>query len=347
MMNTKQIYVVGFGISNYRHLSNLSYAAKDARDIVEVFRCGSVSAKVKLFLNKKVTKQAILRELKWLANTAGPNDTAIIFFAGHGGRQSEQAADGAYFCPVEASLTNVKQTCISDKELTVSLSKIKSKRLVVFLDTCYSGGIGKLRSRSTGLDMALTSRDVGALIEGRGRMIMAASRPDEPAWEIEGLQNGLFTNYLLRGLRGDAAREDGTIWISELFGYVSRYVMQYGYQHPFQKAVGEDFVVIIQKTKISNSRLILQNTSLENKQRLLRLAMKRTYNLVEFSILCRDIGLSIEDLSGTTLEAQIMDLIDYCQRHGIYNQLIELIRKDRPLFTEFLRQIALNNQSPE
>jgi hypothetical protein len=332
-MQTRQIYALSIGISQYTHINKLERATDDALDMAEVLRGAASPAQVKLLVDADAKKPAILRELKWLAKSAGPRDTAIVYYSGHGGRQSTEAGAQAYFCPVETSATALKKTCIASAELSTALRAIKSERLVVLLDTCYSGGIGEPRHRSTGLNASLSSRDVSSLIEGCGRVIMAASRPDERAWNLEEMRNGLFTHYLLQGLQGKAVRADGTIWMSETFSYVSRGVRQHGCQHPYQKAIGEDFVLMVQHRTTSGPARTLSLEPSESNQRFLRLAMRGTYNRAELALLCRDLGLSLEDLPGATLETQLMDLIDHCNRHGLYDQLIERVRLDRPQIT--------------
>lgn len=328
-MDPKKVFAVSVGIGNYRELPELTCATNDAKDFVTVLKSGTTHPETRLLTNTEATRESILKELTWLANSAGRGDTAIVFFSGHGGRSSG-ADNQAYFCPVEASLPNLEQTCVTSAELSGALRAIKSERLIVMLDTCYSGGIGEPRRRGVGVPAALNSQDVSALIEGAGRVILAASRPDEPAWELSGMRNGLFTNYVLRALRGEAARADGSIWASDIFSYVSRGVRQHRCQRPYQKAVGEDFVVMVQK---SGTRCQLQFpalTPLEIDQRPLRLAMRCAYDRDELSLLCRDLGLSLEDLPGRTLETQLMDLIDYCHRRGLYDQLLDRMQTDRP-----------------
>lgn len=325
-MSIKQIYAVSIGISRYRKLRPLACAAHDAHDLVEVLQSGASPAQIRLLLNEEATKQNILGELKWLAQNAPANSTAVVFFSGHGGRPDNATRAQACFCPFDASLRGMERTCITSAELTAALRTIRSERLVVLLDTCYSGGLGEPRKHGGVVHTGLTSRDVDALIEGQGRVIMAASRPDESAWELSGMRNGLFTNYLLRGLRGESARPDGTVWASEVFGYISRQVRHHGCQHPYQKAIGEDFVVIVQPQAASQPQS-LALTQLD--QRSLRQVMRKAYNRAELSLLCRDLGLSLEDLPGTTLETQLMELIDHCQRHGLYDQLLEQMQMDR------------------
>jgi hypothetical protein len=319
------------GIGRYHHLTSLTCATRDAKDVAAVLKSGFIASDIRVLLDAAATKEAILKQLAWLANTSGPGHTAVIFFSGHGGR-SKAGDKRAYFCPVEASLLDMEHSCLSSNEFAAALAEIKSERLLVLLDTCYSGGIGDIRQHITLSLDTLTSRDVDALIHGRGRTILAASRPDEPAWELNGMRNGLFSTYLLRGLRGEVARDDGTIWASDIFSYVSRCVSKHQRQHVYQKSVGEDFVIMVQ-SRAETGLLAVQGPQGSGiNQRSLRLAIHRSYNRAEISLLCSDLGLSLEDLPGTTLEGQIMELIDHCHRHGIHGQLLHRLREDRPQF---------------
>ena len=329
-MSTTQLYALTVGISQYKNLRALSCATNDANDLAAVLRAGAIPSKIRELLDEEATKESILRELAWVADNAGNDDTAMVFFSGHGGR-SKQTDAHAYFCPVDASSFDLEQTCLNSAELTDALREIRSKRLVVLVDTCYSGGIGETRAGSFGIQIGLTARDVGTLVEGQVRIILAASRPDELAWELSGMRNGLFTNYVLRALRGEASREDGSVWASELFSYVSRNVRKHRSQNPYQKAIGEDFVVLVQKDKCDPLMGAPIGAPLGMDQRPLRSAIRRSYDREELSLVCRDLGLSLaDDVPGKTLENQIMHLIDHCHRHGIYDRLLKRLWIDRP-----------------
>jgi len=318
----KRILALSVGIGTYTELPNLACPPNDAKDFVAVLQSGSDETHVKLITDREATKSAIVAALKWLSSIAGPDDTAMLYFSGHGGRQSASADDQAFLCPVNASPRDPEVTCITSQELNCALSAIKSERLIVLLDTCYSGGMREARYRF--ISAGLGKDDVNSIVDGSGRVILAASRPDQPAWELHGMRNGLFTSYLLRALRGEAARTDGSIWVSDVFSYVSRGVRQHRCQSPFQRSVGEDFMVLKQRhRRLSFARL-------EMDQRPLRRAMHRVYNRDELSVLCRDLGFTIEDLPGRTLETQIMELIDHCQNHGLYEHLLARVKEDRP-----------------
>jgi len=319
----KRIFALSVGIGTYAELPNLKCPRNDAKDFVAVLQSGSDQTHVKLITDKEATKSSIIDELKWLSNNAGPNDTAMLYFSGHGGRQSV-SDDQAFLCPVNASPLDSELTCITGQELNLALSAIRSERLIVLLDTCYSGGMREARYRNTFISSGLGKADVNSMVDGTGRVILAASRPDQPAWELHGMRNGLFTNYVLRALRGEVARTDGSIWVSDVFSFVSRGVRQHGCQSPFQRSVGEDFMVLNQR----HQKPSLARTEMD--QRSLRRAMHRVYDRAELSVLCRDLGFTIEDLPGRTLETQIMDLIDHCQRHELYERLLAQVKEDRP-----------------
>ncbi|MEN3330920.1 MAG: hypothetical protein V7641_285 [Blastocatellia bacterium] len=332
-MNNSQTYGVLVGIDQYKQLSPLVCSTNDAVDMAAVLGAGTDPSHLKLLTNAAATKKAILEKLAWLSRKARSGDTALVYFSGHGGRNSSAANEQAFFCPVEAAPKDFKRTCISSTELTVALRAIKAERLVVLLDTCYAGGLGEPRNRGARLSIELNRRDVDNLIEGRGRVILAASRPDESAWEMREKRNGVFSTYVLRALHGEAARPDGTIWVTDLFSYVSRCVLQHKQQpqHPYQKTIGEDFVVWVRGDALPRKTYEQGLVPPEVDQRLLRPAIRSAYDRGDFEILCRNLGLSIDDLSDhRPLEVQIMELIDHCRRHNRHHQLLNQVRADRP-----------------
>ena len=88
---------------------------------------------------------------------------------------------------------------------------------VMLLDTCYSGTAGgrtfaRQQVRGSGLNDQFLER----LTRSRGRIIITASGPNEVALELPNLTHGLFTYYVLEGLRGKADREgdEGTLPLS-------------------------------------------------------------------------------------------------------------------------------------
>ena len=75
------------------------------------------------------------------------------------------------------------------------------------------------------------------LSSGTGRVIIASSRSDEESLILHGMENSLFTHYLLKALEGECrTRDDGLIRVFDLFDYVSEQVPAQGDQHPIFKS---------------------------------------------------------------------------------------------------------------
>ena len=56
-----------------------------------------------------------------------------------------------------------------------------------------------------------------------GIVVLAASKGDEISSDYERVKHGLFTYYLLKGLKGDADKSrDGYVDVNELYHYVKR-----------------------------------------------------------------------------------------------------------------------------
>ena len=114
--------------------------------------------------------------------------------------------------------------------------------MVAFLDACDSGAAGgrtfsSRRTRSGLIDELFLER----LTRSKGRAIITASRPAEVSIELPELGHGIFTYYLVQGLKGAAdLNKDGIISLQELYEYVEQQVTAKsravgGNQHPVMK----------------------------------------------------------------------------------------------------------------
>ena len=58
------------------------------------------------------------------------------------------------------------------------------------------------------------------MVQGQGKLIIAASTPEQKAYELG--EHGLFTEALLKGLKGEAANREGEVTIKSLFDYIDK-----------------------------------------------------------------------------------------------------------------------------
>ena len=254
--NTGKYYALLIGISDYSLTNPLRKAHLDAQSLYKtLLQSCYYKDNVHLLLDKDATKTAIEKELIWLSECAKSNDTALIFFAGHGLQVIRGNETKEYLCPVEADLDDLEPTCISSEEFTSALRSIKADRLAVFLDACHSGGIGETRNAINQFRGGFSEDTYNRIFEnqgyeGKGRVIFASCKADEVSWELEELPNGLFTHYLLEGLRREAVRLDGAIPILRLGDYLSykvtiRSSKKPKPQTPFFKLTGENFILAV------------------------------------------------------------------------------------------------------
>jgi hypothetical protein len=233
------------GLANYAEVSGLPDAViNDARDVASVFRssdyCGFPAANVHMLLDNQATLSAIKSGLTDLASAAGPDDTAVIFFSGHGARFQQGITGTSALVAFDTAHCDLQRTTLHEAEFSSALAQIRAKRLLVLIDACHAGGAGVLKSDQDGdIRFGFDEKSLQRLAEGAGRVIMASSRASETSLVMNGARNSLFTGNLLDALRGKARTSgDGLIRVFDIFNYVAEQVARGapGRQHPIFKA---------------------------------------------------------------------------------------------------------------
>lgn len=204
-----KVYLVSAGITDYPGTANdLRLPANDAKKIVWLYS-KNTDVEYKLLLDNQATKSAIVSAMKNLFVKAKANDIVVFFFSGHGSKGS--------FCAYDADLS------YAEIRKAMALSSCKNK--MIFADACFSGKI-----REDGLSHSSVSAAKKANV-----MLFLSSRSNEVSNERSYMENGLFTTYLQKGLRGNAdANHDRIITAKELFDFVSKGVasISNNKQHP-------------------------------------------------------------------------------------------------------------------
>jgi len=225
--------VIGVGEYEHRTIPKLRYATKDAEAIYRFLTTqGGYPKEHVLLLTDATPQKPTLLNIKralgdFLARRAGRDDMVLIYFAGHGAPEVDAGgveADGLskYLIPRDGDPDSLYTTALPMDEIQRIFSRVQAERIVMLLDTCYSGTAGgrtfaRASTRATGIDDQFLER----LTRSRGRVIITASGPNEVALELPELGHGVFTYFVLEGLRGKADRNtDGLVTVSELYEYV-------------------------------------------------------------------------------------------------------------------------------
>lgn len=190
-----------------------------------------------------VRRVDVLRELRWIQQRAGEDDTVIIYFSGHG---EVDRADGnkGYWIMGDTKLTELYGGGLSELDITDQISKIRARRLVTFVDACYAnatvgeaGSNDRPKTKSVMDDAAV--RDHVLQFTGEGRVIFSASDGSTPSivvsnnFELEAARGySLFTFHLTEALGGKAdhrdagGNADGVVELSEVVKYVSKRTLE-------------------------------------------------------------------------------------------------------------------------
>ncbi len=211
-------FAVVVGVSEYRHQSlRLRYAHRDAQAFRKLLidRMGFPRSNVLLLINEDATAEGIRSSLFTFLAQTEETDLVVIFFAGHGMRDPNNPLD-LYLLPYDAAPDNMGGTALPMWRMRdLFMRTLKSQNVVTFVDACRSAGIGGDGSHNLINQYVAKSASMGR------RSVLVASDIGELAQESEALQAGVFTHFLLRGLRGEADGDaDGLITTGELFSFV-------------------------------------------------------------------------------------------------------------------------------
>jgi hypothetical protein len=228
-----EIWAVVIGISDYDKMRDLKYAAEDARAFAQYLTedVGVPADHIKILLNNQATALKIKDALgDFLKKTAKKEDEVIIYFAGHGAVEDDSSSpdgDGLskYLLAWDTDPKSLYSTGLPMDEIARIFGRINAERVIYIGDTCYSGASGGRTILARATRATLSDKFMERLSAGKGRIIITASGSNEVSLEDEKLQHGIFTYYLLEGLKGKADFDkDGFISVEEIYNYVSKEV---------------------------------------------------------------------------------------------------------------------------
>jgi uncharacterized caspase-like protein len=223
-------FAVVVGISRYANassdFSNLKYADQDARsvrDFLLSLEGGSFPKEnMKVLLNEEATSQNVRSAFFTFLTRAQPEDEVVIYVAGHGAPDPNDPRN-LYLLTYDTKLDDMGGTAFPMFQMQDVFSRVlKAKRVVTFADTCHSYGFSGERDRKKKSNN-LFNQYVARYANEADRAVITASDISQLSEESEqwGGGHGVFTFYLLKGLKGEAdLNKDGTVTAGELFAYV-------------------------------------------------------------------------------------------------------------------------------
>lgn len=189
-------WAVVIGINEYEHLQRpLKYAKRDAELMRDFLYNEAGFEKVYHFSEDSSEKQLLptrANVMRWLSHVRfeqpfmSAGDNFWFFFSGHGVRQ-----DGCdYLIPTDGFPEDIANSSISVNYIIQRLRGCGADNIILILDAC----------RDEGKSVEGIGRQTAEQARQMGVISIASCSPNQISYEIEDLQQGVFTCALLEGL---------------------------------------------------------------------------------------------------------------------------------------------------
>lgn len=164
------LWAVIIGINDYPGSRNdLRYALNDANDVNEALARFGVPGDHRLLIrNGQATAGVVLAAADWLVSHAGPQSTAVFFYAGHVRKASKSTE----------VIVGADGRTVTDAELAQHLAGLQARRTWLAIAACYGGGFSE------------------AL--GPGRILTAAADADHLAYENSTYGRSYLVQFMVR-----------------------------------------------------------------------------------------------------------------------------------------------------
>src|SRR5262249_22540164 len=196
------------GINAYQKFPRLGYAVADAKAVAALLPgLGFPKDNVYMLLDNDATKARIETVLYRKLKAMGPNDRLLVYFAGHGETRALRNGEEGYILPADADPDVLPLTAIAMDDIQRIARRLPAKHYLFLMDACFSG-FAATRAGDSG---AVTEDYLANAFREPVVQVITAGRKGERSIEDQG--HGLFTKYLVEGLRGHAD-QDGRGFVS-------------------------------------------------------------------------------------------------------------------------------------
>ncbi len=212
------IYALIVGASRYDHFESLKYTDDDAYRLYAFLKSPEGGAvpddHIRILIDESAVADNIFKGLDDIIAMAGEEDEVLVYLAGHG-------LQGVYV-PTDS---DGYRNRVDYEEVRERLSHCRARQKLVIADACFSGSL--LAAKTPMFESVdLFYKKLGA--SGGGTAFLLSSKSEEFSLESQGLRQGIFSHYLVEGLKGEADTDaDKLVTLDELYTYVYANVREY------------------------------------------------------------------------------------------------------------------------
>lgn len=224
-VHNKWALVIGINTFEDPAVPKLHFASKDAKDFAQYLRDPKggrfPESNVTVLTDEAAKLQTIREGIGLLRVKAQPDDLVVIYISSHGSPRSIDPNGVSYIIAADTHTDTPERLYASSLQMIDLVQQInreiRARRVVLLLDTCYSGDAqGKDVDEASGSKgitrvwsaeppaQAPSSQGYSEALDnlhfGYGRAVITASRANQQSWESETYRNGYFTHFLLAAL---------------------------------------------------------------------------------------------------------------------------------------------------
>jgi hypothetical protein len=217
-----KIWAVVVGVGRYTAMPSLKFTDDDAYRFYSFLKSPEGGAlpdnQITVLVDEAATREGILKAMRVNFLKADANDVVLLYFSGHG-------IDGS-FLPVDYDGFNNK---LRHEEVKQIFLQSKAKHKLCIADACHNGSLRYDGLAAKGPAPVTLDRYYKAFEDSDGGIaLLMSSKAEELSLEDHGLRQGVFTYYILKGLKGAGdTNGDNIVTIKELYNYVYGRVREY------------------------------------------------------------------------------------------------------------------------
>jgi len=186
------------GIDDYvdPNIPDLQTASADARAVAELLKKSYGFTDVTLLLDRLADGSSIQKQLRRLATTSRPDDSVLIYYAGHG--DLDRVTGDGWWIPASATAGD-SFTYMDNAVIQKFLKAIPARHVLLVSDSCFSG---TLFGASRAMPEVIDDKYYAAMFKERSRWGMTSGNLTPVADGSSG-GHSLFAGQFIKALQGN------------------------------------------------------------------------------------------------------------------------------------------------
>jgi hypothetical protein len=199
-------FAVVVGVEKYPALPPATYAERDARSVHQhLVAMGYPERNILVLIGQDATKARLTAAVNsWLPRRVNARSKVVFYYSGHGA--PDPVSKLAYLVPVDGQPEDLPDTAMPLKQLYEKLGALKARKVLVALDSCFSGSGGR-SVLPKGARPLVSKVDEGPGAAGGKIIALTASDGEQISGVLDEQKHGAFTFYFLTGLNAVDERD--------------------------------------------------------------------------------------------------------------------------------------------